>query len=594
MTDTQNNAQVDEFDLDWLVSNLRWLWLLLAALFVVAESLLGSEPSPNFRDLLTLVGVGLALNGVYAGLLWAKFFPGWIAAITIILDAAFAITLLVMLNEHAQLMLPIMLFPVVIAGVRWNTEAGVLVALPIVLSYAIPVVPIVLGQEDIDRPKLIAALLTLGVNALTLFLAGSLPGFFMGQRVEMAGRATEAELERLRIANERGKIVSEMALTLSSTLNYHKVLRAVIDSAFSAMVEVSTAEDESNTVGMVLLFEGDDGRLTLAAGRNTSRTDQGRKISSEEGLIGRTINTAEVVVTHTVQKDKALTSFQSTAGCKSAICAPLRAGFSTYGVVLFCTTEPNSYNKDHKDLLTTFCSQAIIALQNAQLFADVHREQQKILEKEAEARKKLARDLHDGPTQSIAAIVMRLNFIKMVIEKGDTTKAYDELEKVEEIAQRTTQEIRTMLFAMRPVILETQGLVPALNQYADRLTDNEPFKVSVINQGYNGQLNHEAEGVVFAIVEEAVGNTKKHAEASEIKIRLVVKDESLLAEIRDNGKGFDVKATQSTYDQRTSLGLINMDERAELVGGHCTIQSIKGKGTAIGIKIPFKRAADMI
>ena len=67
----------------------------------------------------------------------------------------------------------------------------------------------------------------------------------------------------------------------------------------------------------------------------------------------------------------------------------------------------------------------------------------------------------------------------------------------------------------------------------------------------------------------------------------------VFVEIRDNGVGFNVQATQDTYDQRTSLGLINMDERAELVGGHCTIESAKGKGTAIGVEIPFKRPVDI-
>jgi signal transduction histidine kinase len=394
------------------------------------------------------------------------------------------------------------------------------------------------------------------------------------------------------VENERGKLISEMALILSSTLNYQKVLRTAMDSAFAAMAEVGAGDE--TTIGMVLLFEGDDGKLTVVEGRNISRNDQGRKVSSEEGLIGRTISLAEPVITHRAQSDKVLTSFASTPGVRSAICAPLRAGLSTYGVVLFCSNEERAYNKDHKALLATFCSQAIIALQNAQLFEDVHLEQQKILEQEAEARRKLARDLHDGPTQSIAAIVMRLNFIKNVLQNKDYDKALDEVVKVEEIAQRTTQEIRTMLFAMRPVIMETQGLVPALNQYADRLTQSEPFKVSIINHGYNGQLQKEAEGVIFQIVEEAIGNAKKHAQATEIKITLAAQNGHLLVEIRDNGVGFDVEKTQATYDQRTSLGLINMDERAELVGGRCTIESARGKGTAVRAEIPFHRPEDIV
>jgi signal transduction histidine kinase len=562
-------------------------------LFVVGENLLSVEPSSGFTRLLILVGVGLGLNGIYAGLLWAKFFPPWLAVIAAMLDAVLAIGLMIMLTKHAQLLLPLMVVPVMLAGLRWNAEGGLLMALPIALSYGIPLVPL-LG-ENIDRLKVINALLTAAANAIVLFIAGGLPGPFIRQHMDLTEQANETELKSLRIANERSKLIAEMALTLGSTLNYRKVLRTMIDLAFSAMAEVGT-KDES-TIAMVLLFEGDNEkngaeRLTVAAGRNMGRADDGRRVSSEEGLIGRTIRTAEATITNNAQKDRVLATFASTPGCRSAICAPLRAGLNTYGVVLFCTTEANFYNEEHKQLLTTFCSQAIITLQNAQLFEDLQHEQQKILEKEADARRKLARDLHDGPTQSIAAIAMRLNFIKMVLQKEDLAKAYEEVVKVEEIAQRTTQEIRTMLFTMRPVILETQGLLPALSQYADRLNATESFKVALNNRGYNGQLSSEAEGVVFAIVEEAVGNAKKHAQASEIRINLTAGKNNLVVEIRDNGIGFDVEATKSTYDQRTSLGLLNLDERAELVGGVCSIESARGRGTLVRVEIPFTGVAE--
>lgn len=586
-TETKDTAQSNTFALDWLVSNLRWIWLLLIALFVVGDSLLSRQPSENVTRLLVLVGVGLGLNGIYAGLLWSKFFPHWLAVIAAILDAVLAIGLMIMLTRHAQLLLPLLMVPVMLAGLRWNAEAGLLMALPIALSYGVPLVPLLSG--DIDRLQVINALLTAAANAIVLFIAGGLPGPFIRQQLDLAAQDNEAELKSLRVATERGKLISEMALTLGSTLNYRKVLRTMIDLAFSAMAEVGT-RDES-TIAMVLLFEGDSengaDRLRVAAGRNIGRSDEGRRVSGEEGLIGRTIRTAEATITNNAQKDRVLTSFASTPGCRSAICAPLRAGLNTYGVVLFCSTEPNFYNEEHKQLLTTFCSQAIITLQNAQLFEDLQREQQKILEKEAEARRKLARDLHDGPTQSIAAIAMRLNFIKVVLQKEDVAKAYEEVVKVEEIAQRTTQEIRTMLFAMRPVILETQGLLPALTQYADRLNATESFKVNVNNRGYNSQLTGEAEGVVFAIIEEAVGNAKKHAQASEIRINLLAGKSSLMVEIKDNGVGFDVEATKSTYDQRTSLGLLNLDERAQLVGGVCSIESARGRGTTVRVEIPF-------
>jgi signal transduction histidine kinase len=558
------------------------------------ESVLTGQRSANLTVLLIVIGIGLGMNGLYAGLLWARYFPGWLAIIATIIDVILAIALLVLLSKRAQLLLPLMIFPPILAGMRWSSEAGMFAALPIALSYGVPVIPF-LG-DNINQVELINALLTSVANALVLFIAGGLPGPFIRQRIELAQAADRAELEGLRVANERGKLISEMALTLGSTLNYRKVLRAMVDLAFSAMAEVGT-KDES-TVGMVMLFEGgqENGseRLTVAAGRNIGRTDEGRRVSSEEGLIGRTLRTADVTITNNVQKDRTISSFTSITGCRSAICAPLRAGLNAYGVVLFCSTEPNFYNEEHKKLLATFCSQAIIALQNAQLVEDLQHEQQRILEKEAEARRKLARDLHDGPTQSIAAIAMRLNFIKMVLQNNEADKAFEEIIKVEEIAQRTTQEIRTMLFAMRPVVLETQGLLPALTQYADRLNATESFKAVVNNQGYNGQLNNEAEGVVFAIIEEAVGNAKKHAQASEIRINLLARKDRLIVEVKDNGVGFDVETTLSTYDQRTSLGLINLDERAQLVGGHCAIESAPGKGTTVRVEIPYVRVTEEI
>ena len=566
--------------------------MVLAATFVVARNYLASAPTPYFLQLLAVILVGFILNAIYTGLLWSNYFPKWLAGVSVMIDVGIAIAMLVMMSENTSLLLPVILFPVIMAGVRWDAEAGLLTALPLVLGYGVTLAPL-LRSGEIDKQALIQTLLNIGINALVLFSAGALPGLFVRRRVEIAERTNEVELEQLRLENERGKLVSEMALTVSSTLNYRKVLRAMMDLAASAMEESST--EEHSTVGMVLLFEdGDPGKLTVVAGHNLARRDDNRKVSSEEGIISRTIHTAEVQVTHRAQSDKAMTAFASTPGARSAICAPLRAGFTTFGVVLFCTTQPNFFTEDHKSILATFCSQAIIALQNAQLYEDLQREQQRILEKEAEARRKLARDLHDGPTQSIAAIAMRLNFIKMVLQNKDVNKAYDEVIKVEDIAQRTTHEIRTMLFAMRPVILETQGLTAALEQYVERLRANEKFEVVLTNQGYNGQLASDAEGVVFAIVEEAIGNAKKHAQASKINITLVTRQGNLYVEIRDNGVGFNVEATKASYDQRTSLGLINMDERAQAVGGHCTLESATGKGTAVRVQIPFERPVEEV
>ncbi len=400
----------------------------------------------------------------------------------------------------------------------------------------------------------------------------------------------EEELKKLRIAKKQGDLIAKMAGILSTTLDYREVLDKMIELGLPAMgISSAKSEDaeEQKTVGLALLFERSETELPIVAGRNMARSDEGRMVSAEVGLIHETVQNAESTISNNIKEDKTLNSIVSLRRCNSALCAPLRVGFDTYGVVLFATTKANFYTENHKKLLSTLCSQVVIPLENAQLVEELRREQQKILAKEEEARRKLARDLHDGPTQSVAAIAMRLNFIKMLIKNKEFDKAFDEIIKVEEIGQRAVKEIRTMLFTMRPVVLETKGLAPALEGYAERLNAVESFKILFVNKGYNGQLKTETEGVLFAIVEEAVGNAKKHAKSTEVKILLEVQQKNLLLEIKDNGMGFDVAKTRASYDQRSSLGMINLFERSEAIGGHCEIDSAVGKGTAVKINVPL-------
>ena len=105
--DNSNENSARNLSLDWLVSNLRWLWLFLTATFILVQNYLSPEILPNFNRLLILLLIGVVLNAIYAGFLWAKFFPEWLAATAIVVDAIWAVALLVMLIEQAQLLLPL-------------------------------------------------------------------------------------------------------------------------------------------------------------------------------------------------------------------------------------------------------------------------------------------------------------------------------------------------------------------------------------------------------------------------------------------------------------------------------------------------------
>ena len=146
-----------------------------------------------------------------------------------------------------------------------------------------------------------------------------------------------------------------------------------------------------------------------------------------------------------------------------------------------------------------------------------------------------------------------------------------------------------MLFTLRPLILETQGLQAALEQYISKLAeaDDLPIHLSAAPEA-DQSLDKNVQGVIFYIIEEAIGNARKHAEAEKVQVRLYIQNSTFVAEVEDDGCGFDVDAVQMRYDERGSLGMINMYERAELVGGSLAISSVPGQGTRITLSVPLR------
>jgi signal transduction histidine kinase len=242
------------------------------------------------------------------------------------------------------------------------------------------------------------------------------------------------------------------------------------------------------------------------------------------------------------------------------------------------------------ELLGAVCNQAAVALTNAHLYQDLLREKERILEVEEAARSKLARDLHDGPTQSISAIAMRLNFVRLLLGR-DPQKVKDELFKLENLARRTTKEIRTMLFTLRPVVLETQGLRAAVEQLADKFREMDDLPIRLEIEDLEGKLDTSTQAVAWFITEECLNNVKKHADARRVEVRMYLRDEHFVVEVQDDGKGFDVDAVMADYDQRGSLGLLNLQERADLVNGRATIKSAPGEGTQVTLVVPLSREA---
>ena len=204
---------------------------------------------------------------------------------------------------------------------------------------------------------------------------------------------------------------------------------------------------------------------------------------------------------------------------------------------------------------------------------------QMILDRDAETRRKVARDLHDGPTQSIATIAMRLNFIRSLLDK-EPVSAKEELQELEALARRTVKEIRTMLFTLRPVVLETHGLKVAVEQLVQKLQETEDLPVQLEVEDPGDRLDVNGQAMAFFITEEAINNAKNHA--NNIWVRMYIQDDCFVTEIEHDGS--------EAVAQGDSPGLIGLQERAELVEGQLAIESQPGRGTKVRLVVPLKGA----
>ncbi|MGD8406213.1 MAG: histidine kinase [Anaerolineales bacterium] len=440
------------------------------------------------------------------------------------------------------------------------------------------------------QTSLIVAGSTLGGSIVFGFISHQLIQYLRQVRTSRLDK----EQKRVRMEGERWRALYELSSTLTSTLSYRRVMDSVLDLGYTAMNPDPDAEIDEKLISAVFLFQGD--RLEVGSARRLTSADERVKLDASEGILKRVVDEGEAVLTTEISYDPELGRMIALRNCTSAYCFPLRSGFNVYGAMLFAHADPNYFNRERTDLLDMIGRQAVIAVQNARLYQDLLEEKERMMEVHEEARKKLARDLHDGPTQSVAAMAMRINLTRRMFNK-DSKMALDELVKIEDLAHRTTKEIRHMLFTLRPLILESQGLKAALQSMAEKMRETYAQYVAIdIDEDIIEELEMGKQGVIFYIVEEAVNNARKHAAAPNIWVRIKGLDNDLsLVEIQDDGMGFDVNAVTKSYDRRGSLGMINLRERTELVNGLLNVQSQSGKGTLIQVYVPLtEEAADKL
>lgn len=208
----------------------------------------------------------------------------------------------------------------------------------------------------------------------------------------------------------------------------------------------------------------------------------------------------------------------------------------------------------------------------------------KIIEAQEEERRRLSREIHDGPAQMMANVMLRSDLIEKIFRERGADEAMVEIRNLKRMVRDALYEVRHIIYDLRPMALDDLGLVPALRKYLQTTEDYfNTAHIRLVFLGEERRLPAKYEVSFFRLIQESVQNAMKHAEANDVLVKLEIYKDRITIIIQDDGKGFDKE-----MKKESSFGLIGMRERVDLLEGELTIDSEIGKGTTVTIKVPLK------
>jgi PAS domain S-box-containing protein len=219
---------------------------------------------------------------------------------------------------------------------------------------------------------------------------------------------------------------------------------------------------------------------------------------------------------------------------------------------------------------------------------DVTARRERRSEEEAveEERRRIAREIHDGLAQDLAALSLRLGLCQELVRR-DPARAEADLEEMKGLLRTNLQEVRRLILALRPLDLDRLGFFPALRRFAADFGDHNGLQVELRVQGQEGHLPSGLEPELFRMIQEALHNVAKHADARTVQLELHLSPAEVGLQIRDDGRGFDPRLLERSI-RRGRVGLRQMQERVSMRRGLFSLDSGPGRGTTIQVLLPVE------
>jgi len=351
-----------------------------------------------------------------------------------------------------------------------------------------------------------------------------------------------------------------------------------IDKLLARVVELISEAFDYYSVG-IFMVDSETNRLILrsANGKMGRRlVSQGLSIKMEaKSLNSKVARTNETVLVNDVTKETHYLSLELLPDTRSELIVPLRIGKRILGTMDIQSDKVHAFSQEDILVIQSLGDQVAIAIENARLYN--HSRELAVLEE----RNRLARELHDSVTQTLFSMTLTAEAAQILAERNPR-RASTQLQRLQKLAQGALIEMRSLISQLRPKTVTEEGLVPALRQHIAERRDRDGLAV-VLHLNGERELPREYKEALFRIVQEALNNVVKHAQADRAEITLDLTGGAVSLAIEDSGIGFDLTRIDS---EAWHLGLVSMRERAEMLGGTLTVESQPGQGTCIRVEIP--------
>ncbi len=209
----------------------------------------------------------------------------------------------------------------------------------------------------------------------------------------------------------------------------------------------------------------------------------------------------------------------------------------------------------------------------------------RVIEAQERERQLLVEMMHDGPAQQLTNLILQTEICERLFDQ-DPKRTREELTNLRQAVITTFQEVRGIMFDLRPMMLDDLGLVPTLKKFTEGFQEKSGLPVNLTITGQERRLQSHTEATIFRVVQELVKNARDHAHCTSIEVSLDIDEVWVRASVEDNGTGFDVDEVMQAVDQYKTIGLATLRERVEMLGGALDIDSGIGRGTKVSLQIP--------